>query len=57
MYTKESARRLIKKNGVQYFINLIFSSNFSTEILKNLEEEGIYRNGRPCLSMIYALAY
>lgn len=56
MCTREIARERIKDMEVTEFVQLLSSSDFSKEIAKELEKDGIFIDKNPSLQLIYYLA-
>ena len=57
MYNLEATRRLVNSKGVQFTFDLFLSSRLPDNVLEELEEAKILRNGIPNISLLMALAY
>ena len=56
MYTIESVKRKIKKEGIDQTIRDLSYGNFSEDVKKELNNSHIFCDGYPNLSVIYSLA-
>ncbi len=57
MYNLEATRRLVNSKGVQFTFDLFLSGRLPDNVLEELEEAKILRNGIPNISLLMALAY
>ena len=57
MYDLEATRRLVNSKGVQFTFDLFLSGQLPNNVLEELEEARVLRNGIPNISLLIALAY
>lgn len=57
MYDLEATRRLVNSKGVQFTFDLFSSGRLPDNVLEELEEAKVLRDGIPNISLLTALAY
>lgn len=57
MYDLEATRRLVNSKGVQFTFDLFSSGRLPDNVLEELEEAKVLRDGIPNISLLMALAY
>ncbi len=56
MYDLEATRRLVNSKGVRFTFNLFLSGRLPDNVLEELEEAKVLRNGIPNISLLMSLA-
>ena len=57
MYDLEATRRLVNSKEVQFTFDLFSSGRLPDNVLEELEEANVLRDGIPNISLLMALAY
>lgn len=55
MYTLESLKRKIAKEGLEPTIQFLLSEELPLQVKQDLEKERIFNKGYLCLSFVYSL--